>query len=65
MESPARAHKRGLICPGARSGSGAELFYQAQGYRCPGERPDYTFSPHNGFSSSMIYYKRWFTAALF
>ncbi|PWV99552.1 GNAT family N-acetyltransferase [Mangrovibacter plantisponsor] len=62
LESAARAHKRGLICLGAKAGSGAELFYRAQGYRCLGELPDYTFSQHNGFSSSMIYYKRLFAA---
>lgn len=53
--------RRGLIYLDTRSGSSAESFYRAQGYRYVGEIPDYACTPNGNYHPTAIYFKRLFT----
>ncbi|WP_413736598.1 GNAT family N-acetyltransferase [Sodalis sp. RH21] len=60
LERVARERQRGLIYLDTQSGSAAETFYRALGYRCLGEIPDYACTPDGYYHSTAIYYKRLF-----
>ncbi|NDL66082.1 GNAT family N-acetyltransferase [Acerihabitans arboris] len=60
LERTAREQQRGLLYLDTQSGSPAEAFYRALGYRCLGEIPDYACTPDGYYHPTVIYYKRLF-----
>lgn len=60
-ENTAVQSRRGLIYLDTQSGSSAESFYRAQGYRYVGEIPDYACTPNGNYHPTAIYFKRLFT----
>lgn len=60
LERTAYQIERGLLYLDTQSGSPAEAFYRAGGYRCLGELPDYACTPDGYYHSTVIYYKRLF-----
>ncbi len=60
LERTAYQIQRGLLYLDTQSGSPAEAFYRARGYRCLGELPDYACTPDGYYHSTVVYYKRLF-----
>ncbi|CNF23815.1 putative acetyltransferase [Yersinia nurmii] len=60
VEETAYQLHRGLLYLDTQTGSSAESFYRAQGYRCIGEIPDYACTPNGSYHPTSIYYKRLF-----
>ena len=57
LEQGARAQQRGLLYLDTEAGSGAEAFYQAQGYTRVGELPNYCRNPNGQYRPTALYFK--------
>lgn len=57
LEAEARRIKRGMLFLDTEARSGAEAFYQAQGYCKAGEIPDYACGPDGVYRATALYFK--------
>ncbi|KNC09372.1 GCN5 family acetyltransferase [Klebsiella sp. RIT-PI-d] len=58
LESTSLLHHKTLLVLDTATGSGAEMFYQQQGWHKSGEIPDYALMPDGVLTATSVYYKQ-------